>query len=36
MRYVALIGRGPRWIAGKSVFEQGRPIQEHLGTMGPL
>jgi uncharacterized protein len=33
MRYVALIGHGPAWIAGKRVWEQGRPIQEHLDTM---
>jgi uncharacterized protein YciI len=33
MRYVALIGRGPRWIADKPVWEQGRPIQEHLAAM---
>ena len=33
MRCVALIGRGPRWIPGKPVWEQGRPIQEHLATM---
>jgi uncharacterized protein YciI len=33
MRYVALIGHGPAWIAGKRVWEQGRPIEEHLDTM---
>jgi uncharacterized protein YciI len=33
MRFVALIGRGPQWIPGKPVWEQGRPIQEHLETM---
>jgi uncharacterized protein len=33
MRYIALIGRGPRWVADKPVWEQGRPIQEHLAAM---
>jgi uncharacterized protein YciI len=33
MRYVALIGHGPRWIAGKPVWEQGPPIQAHLASM---
>lgn len=33
MRFVALIGHGPEWIQGRSVYEQGPPIQRHLETM---
>jgi len=32
-KYVALIGHGPRWIEGKSVYEQGKPIEDHLVAM---
>lgn len=31
--FVALIGHGPNWAAGKSVYEQGRAIDEHLVSM---
>jgi uncharacterized protein YciI len=34
MRYVALIGHGPNWLDGRSVYEQGEPIEGHLRTMG--
>ncbi len=32
-KYVALIGHGPRWLEGKSVYEQGQPVQDHLVAM---
>lgn len=31
--FVALIGHGPKWITGKSVYEQGSAIDEHLVAM---
>ena len=33
VRLVALIGHGPQWIAGKSVYEQGPLIHDHLVAM---
>jgi uncharacterized protein YciI len=33
MRVIALIGHGPQWITGKSVYEQGPVVQEHLVSM---
>ena len=33
MRYVALISHGPRWRTGRSVFEQGPAMQDHLEAM---
>ena len=33
MRLVALIGHGPEWIAGRSVYEQGPSIHAHLIAM---
>jgi uncharacterized protein YciI len=33
MLFVALIGHGPRWIVGKSVYEQGPAIDAHLVSM---
>lgn len=32
-KYVALIGHGPRWIQGKSVYAQGKPVEDHLEAM---
>jgi uncharacterized protein YciI len=32
-KYVALIGHGPHWIEGKSVYAQGKPIEDHLAAM---
>ena len=32
-KYVALIGHGPRWIDGKSVYAQGKPVEDHLAAM---
>ncbi len=32
-KYIALIGHGPRWIEGKSVYEQGKPVEDHLVAM---
>ena len=32
-KFIALIGHGPRWIEGKSVYEQGKPIEDHLVAM---
>jgi uncharacterized protein YciI len=32
-KYVALIGHGPRWHEGKSVYEQGKPVEDHLVAM---
>jgi uncharacterized protein YciI len=32
-KYIALIDHGPRWLEGKSVYEQGRPIEDHLVAM---
>jgi uncharacterized protein YciI len=32
-KYVALIGHGPRWIEGRSVYEQGKPVEDHLVAM---
>lgn len=34
MRCIALIDRGPSWLEGRSVYEQGRPIEAHLASMG--
>jgi uncharacterized protein YciI len=33
LMFVALIGHGPNWVAGKSVYEQGRAIDDHLVAM---
>ena len=33
MIYVALIGHGPNWLPGKSVYEQGQPVRDHLAAM---
>lgn len=33
MRYVALLRPGPAWLAGRTVYEQGPPIQRHLEFM---
>ena len=32
-KYVALIGHGPQWLEGRSVYEQGKPVEEHLVAM---
>src|SRR3954451_16952042 len=32
-KYGALIGHGPRWIPGRSVYEQGQPVEDHLVAM---
>jgi uncharacterized protein YciI len=32
-KYVALIGHGPSWLEGKSVYEQGKPVEDHLVAM---
>jgi uncharacterized protein YciI len=32
-KYIALIGHGPRWLEGKSVYEQGKPVEDHLDAM---
>ena len=32
-KYIALIGHGPNWLEGKSVYEQGQPIADHLVAM---
>ena len=32
-KYVALIGHGPHWIEGKSVYEQGKAVEQHLDAM---
>ena len=32
-KYIALIGHGPQWLEGKSVYEQGKPVEEHLVAM---
>jgi uncharacterized protein YciI len=32
-KYVALIGHGPSWLEGRSVYEQGKPIEDHLVAM---
>lgn len=32
-KYVALIGHGPNWLEGKSVYEQGKPVEDHLVAM---
>ena len=32
-KYIALIGHGPRWVGGKSVYAQGKPIEDHLAAM---
>jgi uncharacterized protein len=31
--YIALIGHGPNWVEGKSVYEQGQPVRDHLTSM---
>lgn len=33
MRYVALFDHGPAWKRGRTVYEQGTPIVEHLAAM---
>jgi len=33
VRIVALIGHGPEWVAGRSVYEQGPAINAHLNAM---
>jgi uncharacterized protein YciI len=33
MRYVALLRHGRSWTPGKSVYEQGQPIVDHLDSM---
>jgi|SRR3954454_18409842 uncharacterized protein YciI len=33
MRFVALFGNGPNWQQGKTVYEQGPPIEAHLESM---
>ena len=35
-KYVALIARGPRWLEGRSVYEQGKPVADHLAAMRTL
>ncbi len=32
-KFVALIGHGPNWLEGKSVYEQGKPVEDHLVAM---
>ena len=32
-KYIALIGHGPQWLEGKTVYEQGPPIEAHLVAM---
>lgn len=32
-KYIALIGHGPRWLEGKTVYEQGQPVEDHLEAM---
>lgn len=32
-RYVALIGHGPQWIEGRSVYDQGPAVGAHLVAM---
>lgn len=36
MRFVTLFNHGPRWEYGKSVYEQGPAIEEHLRSMRRL
>lgn len=36
MRVIALIGHGPEWTPGKSVYEQGPVVQAHLVSMRGL
>ena len=33
MRFVALFGHGPNWQRGKTVYDQGAPIEGHLVSM---
>lgn len=33
MRFVALFGHGPTWKRGRTVYEQGAPIEGHLASM---
>jgi uncharacterized protein YciI len=33
MRFVTLFDSGPNWQAGKTVYEQGAPIEGHLESM---
>lgn len=33
MIHVALIGHGPNWLPGKSVYEQGQSVRDHLAAM---
>lgn len=35
-KYIALIAHGPRWIEGKSVYEQGLAVEAHLAAMRDL
>jgi len=32
-KYIALINHGPQWLEGKSVYEQGKPVEDHLEAM---
>jgi uncharacterized protein YciI len=32
-KYIALIGHGPQWLEGKTVYEQGQPVEDHLEAM---
>lgn len=32
-KYIALINHGPQWIKGKTVYEQGTPVDAHLSAM---
>lgn len=36
MRFVTLFSHGPRWEHGKSVYEQGPAIEDHLRSMRRL
>ncbi len=36
MRFVTLLTHGPQWQSGKTVYEQGPAIEEHLGSMRRL
>ena len=33
MRFVAMFSYGPNWQAGKTVYQQGAPIEGHLESM---
>lgn len=32
-RYIAFIDKGPCWVEGKSLFQQGAPVEGHLMAM---